>query len=174
MKDMEQAYHGPTLIRWQKMMRCAPFQGLKKLPLLHTESSHFLAVLRHPRAGTSTQKWLRILHNRALDLGWILTPVMARRIWPKLRTKKMKAITETQHLRLIETEPDTEFRTYLKMLWEMGGSQTDTARLHRDNIDLFNRRITYNRQKLESIGQGNRTMVKTYPMAKSPELVTRT
>ena len=159
MKDMEQAYHGPTLARWRTQMKSASFQGLRKLQLLHTDSSHFLAVLRHPRAGTSSQKWLRILHNRAMDLGWILAPVMARRIWPKLRTQKTKAITAEQHLRLVETEPDAEFKNYLKMLWEIGGAQTDTARLHRDNIDLFNRRITYNRKKLESIGQGSVAIV---------------
>jgi hypothetical protein len=159
MKEMEQAYTGPTLVRWQTQIRSAPFQGLRKLPLLHTESSHFLAVLRHPRAGSSTQKWLHILHNRALDLGWILAPVMARRIWPKLRTKKAKAITAEQHARLVATGKDDEFRRYLQMLWEIGGAQTDTARLHRDNVDLFNRRITYNRQKLESIGQGSVAIV---------------
>jgi hypothetical protein len=93
MKEMEQAYSGPTLARWRTQIKSVPFQGLRKLPLLHTESSHFLAVLRHPRAGTSAQKWLRILHNRALDLGWILAPVMARRIWPKLKTKRAKAIS---------------------------------------------------------------------------------
>ena len=85
---MEQAYHGPTLARWRTQMKSASFQGLRKLQLLHTDSSHFLAVLRHPRAGTSSQKWLRILHNRAMDLGWILAPVMARRIWPKIRTRE--------------------------------------------------------------------------------------
>jgi hypothetical protein len=159
MKEMEQAYSGSTLARWRTQIKSVPFQGLRKLPLLHTESSHFLAVLRHPRAGTSSQKWLRILHNRALDLGWILAPVMARRIWPKLKTKKAKAITADQHARLIATEKDDEFRHYLQMLWEIGGAQTDTARLHRDNVDLFNRRITYNRQKLESIGQGSVAIV---------------
>ena len=45
------------------------------------------------------------------------------------------------------------------MLWEIGGAQTDTARLRRDNVDFFNRRITYNRQKLESIGQGSVAIV---------------
>jgi integrase len=84
---------------------------------------------------------------------------MARRIWPKLRTQKTKAITAEQHARLITNEKDDEFRRYLRMLWEMGGAQTDTARLHRDNVDLFNRRITYNRQKLESIGQGSVAIV---------------
>jgi hypothetical protein len=151
MKEMEQAYHGPTLDRWRTQMKCAAFQGLRKLVLIQTDSSHFLSVLRHPRAGTSTQKWLRIMHNRAMDLGWIMAPVMARRIWPKLRTKRAKAITADQHARLVAAEKDAEFRNYLQMLWEIGGAQTDTARLHRDNVDLFNRRITYTRQKLESM-----------------------
>ena len=159
MVEMERSYQGPTLRRWQSQMKSAPFALLRKLKLLETEGSHFLGVLRHPRAGTSAHKWLRIMHNRALDLGWLLTPVLARKLWPKLRTKKTKAITLEQHNRLVAAEKDDEFRHYLQMLWEMGGAQTDTARLRRDNVDLFNRRITYSRKKLESIGQGRVAIV---------------
>jgi hypothetical protein len=159
MEEMELSYHGPTLKRWRTQMKSAPFQPLHKLKLLETDGTHFLGVLRHPRAGSSAHKWLRILHNRALDLGWLLTPVLARKFWPKLRTKKTKAITAEQHARLVASEKDGEFRLYLEMLWEIGGAQTDTARLHRDNVDLFNRRITYSRQKLESIGQGSVAIV---------------
>ena len=159
MTDMEQSYFGPTLKRWRTQMRSAPFQVLRKLKLLETDGTHFLAVLRHPRAGSSAHKWLRILHNRALDLGWLLTPVLARKLWPRLRTKKTKAITAEQHARLVATEPDNEFRLYLEMLWEIGGAQTDTARLRRDNVDIFNRRLTYTRQKLENIGQGSVAIV---------------
>ena len=146
MRNMEEAYTGSTLVRWQKQMRCEPFAALRKVPLLDTESSHFLTVLQHPRAGTSTHKWLRIVHNRALDLAWLLTPVMARRVWPKLRTKKTKAVTEEQHLRMVAAVKNEEFRHYLEMLWLIGGAQTDTARLHRDNIDLIERRMTYGKQ----------------------------
>jgi hypothetical protein len=153
--DMEQSYRGPTLVRWRKVMKSAPFALLRSLRLLHTESTDFLAVLRHPRAGNSTQKFLRIVHNRALDLGWILAPVMARRLWPKLRSKRPKAVTVEQHHALIAAVKDPEFRHFLQMLWEIGGSQTDTARLHWDNIDLVNRRLTYTRQKLESVDQGS-------------------
>jgi hypothetical protein len=56
MEDMEQSYHGPTLVRWRKQMKSVPFQSLRTLKLLHTESSDFLDVLRHLRAGSSTQK----------------------------------------------------------------------------------------------------------------------
>jgi hypothetical protein len=159
MNDMGEAYRGSTLHRWQVVIKSEPFQELRKIQLLDTERTHFMSVLQHPKAGTSTQKWLRIMHNRALDLGWILTPVMARRFWPKLGTKRAKAITFDQHSRLVETVKDNEFRRYLQMLWEIGGAQTDTARLHRDNVDIFNRRINYSRKKLESIGQGSVSIV---------------
>jgi hypothetical protein len=158
-EEMELSYRGPTLNRWRTQMRCAPFQMLRKLKLLETDGTHFLAVLRHPRAGSSTHKWLRIIHNRAQDLGWLLAPVLARKLWPKLCTKRGKAITAQQHSQLIATEKDDEFRLYLEMLWEIGGAQTDTARLRRENVDLFNRRLTYSRQKLETIGQGNVAIV---------------
>ncbi len=150
MKDMEASYQDGTKIRWQKMMRCAPFQIIRNLPLLYTESAHFLAVLRHPNAGTSTNKWLRIMHNRALDLGWLLSPVLVRRAWPKILTKRMQAITYNQHCQLVSKEQEPEFKLYLQMLWETGGSQTDIACLHRDNIDLDQKRITYRRKKLQN------------------------
>jgi hypothetical protein len=159
MNDMSEAYRGSTLHRWQVVIKSQPFQELRKIQLLDTERTHFMSVLQHPKAGTSTQKWLRIMHNRALDLAWLLTPVMARRFWPKLNTKRAKAITFEQHTRLIETVKEDEFRRYLQMLWEIGGSQTDTARLRRDNVDIFNRRLTYSRKKLESRGQGSVAIV---------------
>lgn len=154
MHAMEQGYQGETLIRWRKTMRSTPFASLLKVPLVYTNSGHFLSVLHYPGAGTSTNKWLRIVHNRALDLGWLLSPVMARKAWPPVRSKRMKAITLQQHEALVETENDPEFRDYLQMLWETGGSQTDIARLHRRNVDLPNGVITYARQKLEHRGQG--------------------
>src|SRR5260221_13143052 len=113
------------------------------------------SLLRHPRAGTAAHKWLRIVHNRALDLGWLLTPVLARKLWPRLQTKKTKAISAEQHAQLVATEKDKEFRLYLEVLSEIGGAQTDTARLRRENVDLLNRHLTYNPQKLENAGQGS-------------------
>lgn len=104
--------------------------------------------MSHPLAGASTNKWLRIVHNRALDLGWLPMPVMARKAWPPFRTKRMQAIARKQHEKLIETEQDPEFRHYLEMLWETGGSQTDIARLHRENVDEEGRYLTYSRKKL--------------------------
>ena len=70
------------------------------------------------------------------------TPVLARKLWPRLQTKKTKAISAEQHARLVATEKDKEFRLYLEVLWEIGDAQTDTARLRRENVDLLNRQPT--------------------------------
>jgi len=79
---------------------------------------------------------------------------MARKAGPPVRSKRMKAIMLQQHDALVETENDPEFRDYIEMLWETGGSQTDIARLHRRNVDLPNGLRTYSRQKLEHNSQG--------------------
>jgi hypothetical protein len=64
MTDMEQSYFGPTLKRWRTQMRSAPFQVLRKLKLLETDGTHFLAVLRHPRAGiVPCEMWLIAIFN---------------------------------------------------------------------------------------------------------------
>jgi hypothetical protein len=52
-------------------------QGVFDKKLIQTTSTDFLAVLNHPEAGVSTNVFLRILHNRALDLGWIVQPVIS-------------------------------------------------------------------------------------------------
>jgi hypothetical protein len=52
--------------------------------LIQTTSTDFLAVLNHLEAGVSTNVFLRILHNRAVDLAWIVQPVIFKKAWPKI------------------------------------------------------------------------------------------
>jgi hypothetical protein len=154
MKHVEQGYQGPTLERWRKVMISEPFQSLLKLPLLYTDSAHFLAVLCHPRAGVSANVWLRILHNRVLDLGWILSPVLSRKLWPKVRYKEKRGTTWEEHQRIIDSEWNDEYRLYYDTLWETGGAQTDIANLQRDNIDTLRNCLVYRRQKLNGRSHG--------------------
>lgn len=154
MREMEASYEGPTRERWQTFMRSRPVQSLRALPLLRTESSHFLDVLKHPAAGNSTHKWLRVLHKRALDLGWLLVPVLTKCAWPRITSRQGEAITPAQHRSLVATETDAEFRLYLEMLWETGGAQSDIAGLHRDNVNLAQARLTFGRRKLRNKNKG--------------------
>ncbi len=159
MEDMAIQYKGATLRRWKKVIISPPFLPLKNIPLVYTDSSHLLAVLRHPRAGVSTNVWLRILHNRALGLGWLLNPVLAKRAWPKIVYKQKRGITADEHQRIIDSETNVEYRLYYELLWETGGSQTDIACLHRDNVDLEQKLLMYQRRKLEGQRVAGATLV---------------
>ncbi len=140
-------------------MICEPCKSLLSLPLLNTESSHFLAVFRHPRAGVSTNVFLRVLHNRALDMGWILHPVLVKRLWPKIRYKKRRGIRLDEHQKLVESEWDQEWRLYYEMLWHTGGAQSDIACLHRDNVDAERGILCYTRMKLRECDVAGATLI---------------
>jgi integrase len=143
--------------------RSQPFLILRSLALMDTEAGHFLAVLHHRRAGNSTHHYLRRLHNYALHLGWLLTPVMAEAAWPEVRSKKFTAITEEEHHRIVAREPMPERRLYYEMLWETGGSQGDIAGLHGDQIDLPNETIRFRRRKLAGKESGGESLLRIGP-----------
>jgi hypothetical protein len=108
LKEVEATYHGGTKDRWQRFAKSKPIDMIRKIPLVHTEASHLLAVLRHPRAGTSTNVWLRRLHNYAFDLGWLLSPVLSRKAWPPVRYKNRFGITLEEHSQIIAAEGNQE------------------------------------------------------------------
>jgi integrase len=149
-----QGYQGSTANRWRKFAKSAPLKILINLPLYQSEAVHFLAVLDHKKAGVSTNVWLRILHNRALDLGWLLSPVLKKRLWPKVKYKGRRGITAEEHAKVLASENLEDYRQFFRLLWETGGSQSDIVNLTAENIDWQNERLFYSRQKLASRGGG--------------------
>jgi integrase len=141
-----------TRERTERAFVSRPFAMLRTLALLETEAIHLLAVLEHRQAGNSTHHYLRRIHNYALHLGWLLAPVMAEAAWPTIRSKKFTAITEEEHLRIVDREQNVERRLYYEMLWQTGGSQTDIAHLNWSRIDLRNHTIQFVGKKLEGRG----------------------
>lgn len=83
-----------------------------------TEANHLLAVLDHKKAGVSTNVWLRILHNRALDLGWLLSPVMAKRAWPKIKYGQRRGVTAEEHEKIVASERMPDYSLFFQLLWE--------------------------------------------------------
>ena len=121
----------------------------------HSDDIHgFLAVLNHPEAGVSTNVFLRILHNRAVDLAWIVQPVILKKAWPKIRYGRRRGITFEEHQKILAVTPREDYRLFFELLWETGGSQTDIASLTADDIDWRNRRLYLRTAKLASRGQG--------------------
>ena len=152
MREIEAAYLNspPTLRRWRTFMRSAPVKALLNLALLQTENTHLLAAMRHTDAGVSTNKLLRILHNRALDLGWLLAPVLPRKLWPQFKYGDRRGITAEEHARILAAEYLDDYRYYYELLWVTGGSQTDIANLHSDDIHHETKRVHFSRQKLQN------------------------
>jgi integrase len=155
-----------TRLRKAVAFRSRPFALLRGITLMDTEAGHLLAVLEHERAGNSAHHYLRRLHNYALHLGWLLTPIMADAAWPEVRKKRFTAITEEEHRRIVEREGNQERRLYYEMLWETGGSQSDIAGLHWDQIDLHTETIRFRRRKLVGKESGGESLLRIGPCLK--------
>jgi integrase len=150
LKEVEAGYADPSSSRkrWQKFMRSLPISELRDKPLLTTENTDLLAAMRHEKAGVSTNKFLRMCHNRALDMGWLLAPIIAKKLWPKFRHKERRAIKPEEHQKLLAVEHMEDYRLFYELLWATGGSQSDIANLGSEKIDWDQGVLSFGRLKL--------------------------
>jgi len=149
-EEIGKTYKGPTARRWARFGRSAPLQSLLSKTLIETEATDLLSVLHHPEAGTSTNVWLRRLHNYSVEIGWLLQAVMPRRLWPKIVHGDRYAITEREHAAIIASEGNTERRLYYEMLWLTGGAQTDVSQLSSHNIHADENILMFYRQRFRN------------------------
>lgn len=166
MDEMVKHKRGATQERWVRAMAQQPFEPIRHQTLVETRSEHLLDVLA---SGTvSTNLFLRRLHNFALDMNWLLAPILPRRQWPAVKFGEKRAITGEEHQKILASEQNPELRDYYNLLWHLGGSQTDIATLRDENIDWPNRTISYGRAKTGSqalihIGEGVEKIVQSRP-----------
>jgi integrase len=146
-----------TRQRCERAFASTPFDSIRNKALVETNGEDILNVLKI--GGTSTNNYMRGLHNLALNLGWLAWPILVRKVWPKIRYKVRRAITQAEHERIIASESSTERRLYYEMLWETGGSQSDIANLSRDNLDQVNDVLFFQRQKLPDDSQPARIRI---------------
>ena len=136
---------GKTQHRWVSAIKDKAFDLIRNMNIVETRSEHFMAVLE---AGTvSTNVYLRKIHNFALDMNWLMGPVLVKRQWPKIQFGEKRAITWSEHLRIVEREHNPERRAYYWVCWHVGGAQTDMARLEAKDIDFEQKVLTYFRSK---------------------------
>ena len=136
---------GSTQRRWQVASRDKAFDRLRDRKLMETTSELFVAVLNAGKV--STNIFLRRLHHYAVAMHWLPWPVLARRYWPKIQFKAKRAITQEEHKKIIQREPDASKRAYYELLWHLGGAQTDIARLTAGDVDWQRKTIAYQRCK---------------------------
>jgi len=141
------ATHGiaTTQERCERAFGSKAFDPLRDRPIVQTTSAELLAVLH--ANGNSVGHYLRRVHNLAADLGWLAWPILAKRAWPKIRSKSMRAITDEEHKTVIASEKNQERRAFYELLYETGASQTDGANLCAENLD-GGTVLVYRRQKL--------------------------
>jgi integrase len=150
MTDIIQDKSGPTLRRWEIAIKDRAFDSLREKTVVATLAADFLRVLR---AGTvSTNVYLRRLQNHCLDLGWLPIPVLPKRKFPKIKHAEKRAITLAEHQKIIEREPNMERRDFYELCWHTGGSQSDVAGLHAEDIDYERRCFAYSRKKTGTMG----------------------
>ena len=157
---MVQRRSGENRRRWSVAVKDKSLDGIRHLLLGNTLPVAFDTALAHGKP--STNVYLRRIHNFALDMHWILRPVLPRAQWPKIVFKKKRAITPEEHRRIIDEETAAalrnqsrseephynERRDFYDLLWHTGASQSDAAFLTIEDIDWTRRTISYGRQKL--------------------------
>ncbi len=145
MNEMAKLKRGATLERWCRGMRDKAFDQVRERVLIETRPEHLLRVLE---AGTvSTNTFLRRLHNFALDMTWLPSPVLPKKQWPAIHFGEKRAVTFEEHQRIVGIEWDAERKAFYELLWQLGGSQTDIATLRAEDFNLATKTVAYDRHK---------------------------
>lgn len=148
MDEIVKLKKGNTRIRWEYAIKDKAFDMIRSQVLLRTTAEHFLRALE---SGTvSTNVHLRKIHNFALGMHWLPWPILPKKQWPAIRFKEKRAITLVEHAKIIERERNPEMKAFYQLLWCLGGSQSDIATLHAEDIDWHDQTIGYSRVKTGS------------------------
>ena len=151
MDEMARHKKGDTQKRWERAMREKPFDLIRNSVLVETKAQDCLDVLA--AGAVCTNIFLRRLHNYALEMDWIPKSIIPRRQWPKIEFKSKRAITFQEHQKIIAGERNPESRAYYNMLWHLGGSQSDIANVHAEDVDWEMKVVSFHRMKTGSVVQ---------------------
>ena len=146
-----------TQVRYARAMRDHALDGVRHKPIIETNAADLLVALR---GGTAcTNHFLRRLHNLAIGLGWLNWPILAPNMWPNVKWRQKRGITEAEHQRITSSEGNAERRLYYELLWETGGSQSDVVNLASLNINWEERILWFQRAKLKADAQPARITI---------------
>lgn len=144
-----EAKHGPTQARWQTAKKERPFDLIRHKKLIQTTAEDFLAVLK--AGGVSTNVHLRKLHNFALDMDWLPRTIIPKRQWPPVVYREKRGIIFEEHQRIISGEHNPEWKAFYRLLWHLGGSQSDIANLRAEDVNWDEKVIAFSRAKTGSM-----------------------
>lgn len=81
--------------RCRREMASKPFTSIRNKVIAQTNAEDFHEVLKN--GGSSTNNYLRRLHNLALGMGWLSRPIIPPKLWPKMTPKPKRGITLKEH-----------------------------------------------------------------------------
>lgn len=145
MEDIIKGKKKATLTRYLTALKDPAYELIADKLLVKTLPCHLLEVLR--AGGTATNVFLRRFQNHAVDMDWLPKRVLAKKLFPKIKHKEMRGVTWDEHCRIIARENNPERRDFYELCHYFGGSQTDVACLHNDDIDRARRSFVYGRRK---------------------------
>ena len=145
MESVVNTKHGKTKIRYQRAMKDRAFDAIRNAVVIETQPETLFDVMA--KGTVCTNVYLRRWHNFALDMNWLLVPVIPRNRWPAVEHGEKRGITLEEHQRIVAREQNPERRAFYELCWHVGGSQSDMALLKAENIDWRYRTLNYLRMK---------------------------
>ena len=145
MEDIFKGKKKATLTRYLTALKDPAYELIADKLLVKTLPSHLLEVLR--AGGTATNVFLRRFQNHAFDMDWLPKRILAKKLFPKIKHKEMRGVAWDEHCRIIARETNPERRDFYELCHYFGGSQSDVACLHNDDIDRVRRSFVYSRRK---------------------------
>jgi integrase len=139
-----------TQVRCRRVFRSNHFDPIRDKVLVQTTADDLLAIIN--TSGNSIVHYLRRLHNFAVDLHWLPWPALPKAGWPKLQTKKARAITAEEHARIVASELNPEKRAYYEFLWHSGAAQSDAAETTAEQFNWNEQILVYQRLKIPGLG----------------------
>jgi hypothetical protein len=89
--------------RWRIVEKDKAFDFIRHKLVAETRAEDFLAALQ---AGTvSTNVYLRRVQNYALGMNWLIVPIIPKKLFPAVRHKARRAITQFEHERIPNATP---------------------------------------------------------------------
>ena len=137
--------------RWETFSKDKALIPILDVVLLETLAEQVLKVATAKTV--STNVFMRRLHNHCVGMKWLPWPVLAPKLWPKVKFKKKRAVKYDEHLQIIAREKNPERLNFYELCWYLGGSQSDIAHLEAEDIDWTDWTVCYERQKLAGLDE---------------------
>jgi integrase len=139
---------GENKERWERMDRHPPLTLLWNKVVMETTAEELWSCLN---SGTvTTNKFLRIMRNFAVDMEWLLHPLIPNKQWPAVKYAPKRAITPEEHETIIAREENPERRLYYQLAWHTGASQTDLANLTAERVNWDDKYLSFSRKKTKT------------------------